>query len=197
MIASEKGYFEFAELFIKRGADVNASDEEGRTALMLAAEKDPFKKGHLELVKMLIKNGADIKAKSKFGYNAFMIASLTGNFETADYLEAKGADINAKDITGNNAFMIASLDENKEAIDYLESKRVDKSAWLKHVNEIKKMKKNGLIQKDASAKDFPPVLLALYKLELKKEVFGTRIPGHRIPACHPRKKHGSFISRRC
>ncbi|MDP3283649.1 MAG: ankyrin repeat domain-containing protein [Desulfobacterales bacterium] len=183
LIASEKGQFEFAELFIKRGADVNASDEDGQTALTLAAEKGPFKKSHLELVKMLIENGADINAKVKFGYNAFMIASLTGNFEVADYLEANGADINAKDITGNNAYMMAALNGNKEAVDYLEAKGVDKSAWLKHVNEIEKMKQNGLIQKDASAKDFPPIMLALYKLELKKRgIWNTdsRTPDSRL-----------------
>ena len=44
------------------GADVNAKDEDGRTALMLALNN-----GQLDAVKYLIKQGANLEAKYKDG----------------------------------------------------------------------------------------------------------------------------------
>jgi len=47
---------------LDEGADVNARDCDGDTALMLAAER-----GHIELVKVLLKNGADVNAANLNG----------------------------------------------------------------------------------------------------------------------------------
>jgi len=59
----------FLQELIEAGADVNASDEDGETALMAAAEK-----GHLSKVKLLIEKGANVGAKDKTGKTALQYA---------------------------------------------------------------------------------------------------------------------------
>jgi len=46
---------------LAEGADVNARDCDGDTALVLAAER-----GHIDLVKVLLKNGTTERQRSKF-----------------------------------------------------------------------------------------------------------------------------------
>src|SRR5512138_3821768 len=54
---------------LKNGANVNASNEEGTTALMLAAGL-----GKLDLVELLIKSGATVDATDARGWTALMKA---------------------------------------------------------------------------------------------------------------------------
>jgi len=61
------------ELLLKKGANVNAKDKYGGTALMYAAVK-----GHKEVVELLIENGADVNAKNIMGKTALMSASRGG-----------------------------------------------------------------------------------------------------------------------
>ncbi|MFA5106679.1 MAG: ankyrin repeat domain-containing protein, partial [Candidatus Micrarchaeia archaeon] len=51
------------------GADVNAKDRDGYTALMVASYW-----GHMDIVKLLIAAGADVNAKSETGYTALIEA---------------------------------------------------------------------------------------------------------------------------
>ena len=51
---------EFAELLVKKGASVNASDDIGLTSLMTCAGK-----GHLRSIDVLVQAGADVNAKFK------------------------------------------------------------------------------------------------------------------------------------
>jgi ankyrin repeat protein len=58
------------DLLLSRGAEVDAVDDRGRTALMMAAEL-----GHAELVEMLIGRGADQTARDKSGKTALDLAA--------------------------------------------------------------------------------------------------------------------------
>ena len=85
---------ELTRLMIEHGADVNAADPTGRTALMYAAVSDllPVKQ-----VKMLVDKKADVNAKSTHarsgdsGLRPLDIAKLHGHTAVVDLLEKSGA----------------------------------------------------------------------------------------------------------
>jgi ankyrin repeat protein len=58
------------DLLLKAGAEVNASDDRGRTALMMAAELD-----HADVVDLLIKSGADRNLRDKAGKTVFDLSA--------------------------------------------------------------------------------------------------------------------------
>jgi ankyrin repeat protein len=77
---------------IERGADINAKDGDGMTALMYAAEK-----GYREVVEVLIERGAEINAKDEKGKTTLMYAFCSGSEEVAELLIERGTEVNAKD----------------------------------------------------------------------------------------------------
>lgn len=70
IIALDKGYVSVAKILIDNGADINAQDAEGKTALMSAVNE-----GLVDGVKLLIEKGADVNAKNKSGITALAIAN--------------------------------------------------------------------------------------------------------------------------
>jgi len=91
-------------MLLKKGADVNAKDKYGYTALILVSEK-----GHTEIVAMLLEKGADVNAKRNDGNTALVLASAMGHAEIMAMLLEKGADVNAKNNDGDTALLWASL----------------------------------------------------------------------------------------
>jgi len=71
----------------KMGVDVkqiiNASDADGKTALMFAAAN-----GHTETCGLLVNKGADANKENRLGWTASMAAKHYGHKETAAYLES-------------------------------------------------------------------------------------------------------------
>ncbi|MDR1740446.1 MAG: ankyrin repeat domain-containing protein [Synergistaceae bacterium] len=81
---------------IAAGADVNAKDKDGVTALIYAAEGN-----NPEVLTVLIEAGADVNAKAKNGATALACAALfNSNPEVISVLVKAGADVNAKDDEG-------------------------------------------------------------------------------------------------
>ena len=87
--------------FIKKGADVNATDQSGNTCLMLAIRKDLK-----EVVELLITNGADVNAVNKSGENALMVAIEANSVDMVKRL-AHLTDMHHEDIFKNTALMLA------------------------------------------------------------------------------------------
>lgn len=85
--------------FLEAGADPNAADEDGATALMHAVwQQDP------EVVRLLISVGADVNAADKDGNTALMAAVEDGNcLGIVKELLAAGADAGAKNADGDTA----------------------------------------------------------------------------------------------
>ena len=84
------------------GADVNAKDENGDTALIWAARYDKEK-----VVSALLAAGADVNVKNAYGTTALMLAARNGNEKAVAALLAAGADVNAANASGNTALMWA------------------------------------------------------------------------------------------
>jgi|GEM_PF-4202205 len=87
---------------LEKGADANAKNNRGITALMYAAWYD-----HPESCALLVENGADVNAADTHGQTALMYAAQGGETRTCMVLIEKGADINAKDEDGKTPLMWA------------------------------------------------------------------------------------------
>jgi len=74
---------------LAKGAEVNAQDKNGDTALMAAAEK-----GHRVIVQeLLAQDGIEVNAQDKDGDTALIVAAGKGYKEIVRALLAKGADV--------------------------------------------------------------------------------------------------------
>jgi Raf kinase inhibitor-like YbhB/YbcL family protein len=103
-----------ARTIIAGGADVNAKDQDGVTALMRAASA-----GRGDMVRLLIASGADVNAKTTGGVTAAMMASLGGYVSALEPLLAAKADPNVKDNQGRTALMAAASSSGRQAVDAL------------------------------------------------------------------------------
>lgn len=83
---------------LAKGADVNARDEYGYTALMWAAQG-----GYVLTLKTLLAKGADVNAKEKNGRTALLIATIKGQKKVVEALLAGGADPLARSNDGTSA----------------------------------------------------------------------------------------------
>ena len=71
---------------IKEGANINAKDNYGATALMEAANE-----GNTAIVKLLLKHGADVNAEDNYGTTALWNAELNDHQQIAKLLRSHGA----------------------------------------------------------------------------------------------------------
>ena len=93
-----------------KGANVNATDADGSTAIMYAAAN-----GDLELVRVLIKAGANVKLKSQLGTSAITEAAIIGSAPIIEALLKAGADPNFKTPNAETPLMAAARSGKVEA----------------------------------------------------------------------------------
>ena len=91
---------EVVQLLLDRGANVQASDEGGDTALIVTAG---VWQSSIEIVRLLLAKGIDINHQNKKGTTALMVATEKGKSELVGLLLEKGADLNLKDAEGATA----------------------------------------------------------------------------------------------
>lgn len=94
--------FELFKLLLDHGANVNAADSNGYTALMSVAAA-----GEVRAAKLLFARGARLDARSHDGTTALMRAA-SSDVEIVQSLLAKGARINDKDNEGVTPLMMAT-----------------------------------------------------------------------------------------
>ena len=87
-----------------QGQDVNATNNEGRTALMFAVINM-----HTDTVKALLDLGADVNVRAEDGGTALMLAASCGDEGIVRLLLDKGADVSGRYIaTGQTAADLAA-----------------------------------------------------------------------------------------
>ena len=101
-------------VLLRGGADVNATDDEGTTALIaLARDED------LESVKELVKYGADVNAKNHDGDTPLTNAAIWGATKVVRFLLANSADPNLPDGAGITAIELARQHGHKQIVELL------------------------------------------------------------------------------
>ncbi len=102
--ASAKGDLARVKKLIEEGADVDAGDSTGRTALLEAAWG-----GHVDVVKYLLDKGASVNAADSSGYTPLMRAAEEGHAVIVSLLIKKGADVNCRGkVRGSTPLMLAA-----------------------------------------------------------------------------------------
>ena len=91
-------YPRLAEYLLKHGAEVNAQDKWGRTALMLAVSCTEFK-----AVQLLLAHGTDINARDQYKRTVLMLAVEDESEDSVRFLLNHGADVTARDDKGYSA----------------------------------------------------------------------------------------------
>ncbi len=110
---------------VKQGADVNAAQGDGMTALHWAAEN-----GQPEIAKLLVSAGADVKATTRIGaYTPLHLASRAGNAAMIRILLEAGSDPNRPTTTGEaTPLHFASASGNVDAVAVLLESGADVNA---------------------------------------------------------------------
>jgi hypothetical protein len=103
---------EALELLVRAGADLKATDADGRTALhwvALLVEGDPAApsaalkvRRFLRAATVLLDGKAPVDARDRQGVTPLAATAFLGNLELAKLLVSRGADVNAKDRGGES-----------------------------------------------------------------------------------------------
>ena len=90
------GHGELVNLLLENGAEVDARNHDGITALMTSVLH-----GHAPTARMLISRGADVKSVDTHHRTALMFASMAGSLACIRVLLAVGARKSDRDEVGN------------------------------------------------------------------------------------------------
>jgi ankyrin repeat protein len=109
---------------LKQGADVNAAQGDGMTALHWAAAN-----GDAALAQMLLSAGANIRATTRLGgITPLLMASQGGHAEVVAALLAAGAGANSSTATGATALMLAARSGSTDTVTRLVENGADINA---------------------------------------------------------------------
>jgi uncharacterized protein len=122
--AARSGDVAKVRALLKAGADVNAAQGDGTTALHWAAMS-----GNTELASILLYAGANVRASTRLGgYLPIHLASQAGAGELIDMLVKSGASVQTPTSTGATVLMLASASGNADAVKRLIAHGADPNA---------------------------------------------------------------------
>ena len=110
-------YTEHADItrgLIEAGADVNATSNDGRTALMLAASS-----GLIDIVKILLDNKANVNLATEDGWTALTYAVDHGYLDMVKTLIEAGANVNASSDLDETPLSIAKYSNHSVIVQLL------------------------------------------------------------------------------
>jgi ankyrin len=108
---------------IRQGADVNAAEADGATALHWASYRDD-----LATADALLRAGAKVNAANDLGATPLWMASMNGSVAMVKRLLDAGANPNAKLLLGETPVMVAARSGHAAVVELLVGKRADVNA---------------------------------------------------------------------
>ncbi len=123
MLAAELGLLDAMKLFLKNGANPNATDDNGITPIAYALYN-----GEDEAVDLLAEHGADINKQDTNGCTSFMFMCRSGKIESIRKCFKFNPEINIQDNAGRSAFIWSLPTGNKAVWDLLKEKGADLNA---------------------------------------------------------------------
>jgi uncharacterized protein len=108
--AAKAGNTAAAVALLAGGADVNAPEPDGTTALHWAAHR-----GDVDLVRRLIRAGANVNAKNDYGATPMSEAAVVADPALLEALLAAGADVESPNADGQTALMVVARTSQVEA----------------------------------------------------------------------------------
>ena len=114
-IACRNDNFEFVEVLLDLGAELNAiSEDRGYTAVM-----DAVWRGNEKITKFLIDKGAELNTINKEGQTNLVLAVGANRENIVKLLAENGADPDVKDMMGMSAYNYATLFKKQRLVDIL------------------------------------------------------------------------------
>lgn len=130
--AASKGNVKAIERLVNEEANIDETDDNGKTPLMYAVILN-----QKESVMALLKAGADVNTQSDTGNTALHEAILQGNSKFCSLLLEKGASTKIRNKQGKTALELARDMHNQSFYDLLSSHDVpDKTSLIKHDKAI-------------------------------------------------------------
>jgi len=118
MLACQEGHLEILKLLLEHKPNVNAVNDKGETALMIASITNQ----PLAVSELLTVGGAHTNITNHGGFTALMLASSRGHVKVIKLLlehDPDGLCLNIKDSIGFNALNLAMLNRQAAAVDLL------------------------------------------------------------------------------
>jgi ankyrin repeat protein len=103
ILAVYDGHTATARLLLDHGADVNARNPDGSTAVIYAYRDRP-----IGMIELLVDRSADVNTRDRQGNTVLMTACYAGDLAGVKRLLQAGAIVNAKNINGDTALLFAA-----------------------------------------------------------------------------------------